>query len=130
MSREPCPCCSGKAFHKCCQPYLQAETRARTVQQLMRSRYSAYALGGHGDYLLHTWHPNTAPDQDAAALSQRSLHWTGLEVHESSQQGNTGIVVFTASYLDAGGFERRHHERSRFVREGGRWLYVNAEPLP
>jgi len=73
-----CPCCSGKRLTQCCGPLLAGQQHARTVKQLMRSRFSAFALGGHGDYLLASWHPSTRPDIDAQTLGQRDTHWIRL----------------------------------------------------
>ncbi|WP_354666094.1 YchJ family metal-binding protein [Klebsiella pneumoniae] len=36
-------------------------------------------------------------------------------------------VEFVARQRDAGGRAHRLHERSRFVREDGRWVYVDGE---
>ena len=56
----PCKCGSSKLFEKCCGRFLSDGQQPRTPEQLMRSRYAAYALGNHGDYLLQTWFPATA----------------------------------------------------------------------
>jgi SEC-C motif-containing protein len=93
----------------------------------MRSRYSAYALGGYGDYLLETWLPSDAMDLSAAALSVRSTTWVGLTVLSKSQQGETGFVEFEAAYLDEAGQRAVHHEKSVFSRVKGRWYYVSEE---
>jgi SEC-C motif-containing protein len=95
----------------------------------MRSRYSAYALAqGTGgappgllDYLMHTWHPSTAP----RPLELGPLKWTGLEVLHHEANGDTGVVEFVAHHK-VGGRAARLHEVSRFVREGGAWLYVEG----
>ena len=63
-SDAPCPCGRGPSYAQCCARWhagpLQGE--APDAETLMRSRYSAYALGLH-DYLLQTWHPDTRPRQ-------------------------------------------------------------------
>jgi SEC-C motif domain protein len=123
---KPCPCSSGKIFAVCCAPYLEGRSNPRTVKQLMRSRYSAFALGGHGDYLLQTWHPRTAPAVSAQDLGRADTLWTGLQIVDSQQRGNQGMVEFRASFLDADGKPDVHHEKSSFVREGGRWFYLSA----
>ncbi len=94
----------------------------------MRSRYSAFALGDAG-YLLATWHPRTRPtDVDL----DPDVRWTGLEVLATtggSPLGAEGTVEFRASYVVA----RRagaQHERSRFLRDGGRWRYLDGVSLP
>lgn len=121
-----CPCCSGKPFKQCCAPFLSG-TNPKTVKQLMRSRYSAFALGGHGEHLLRTWHPTVVPDLSASDLDEITTEWVKLEVLRSGQTGDTGIVEFRASFIDGDGIEKVHHEISRFVREKGLWYYLNGD---
>lgn len=93
----------------------------------MRSRYTAYALGGYGQYLLDTWFPATAKGLDAAELSLVSVRWEKLEVLNKSQRGDEGSVEFKAYYRE--GPEQPlqvMHEHSEFARVGGRWYYVGA----
>ena len=93
----------------------------------MRSRYSAFALG-NTRYLIETWHPRTRPrtlkvDGDA--------HWTGLEVLATiggSPLETEGTVEFRAHYVVAGRTGAQH-ERSRFLREHGRWYYLDGVSL-
>ena len=95
----------------------------------MRSRYSAYALvQGRGtdlpllrEYLIATWHSSTVPER----LELAPMNWTGLEVLHSAERGEAATVEFTAFYKD-NGRAARLHEVSRFVREGGVWLYVDG----
>lgn len=125
--RSVCPCGKGQDFSECCGRFLQGEQRARTPEQLMRSRYSAYALGGYGDYLLHTWFPATAQGLSADQLSQRAVNWQKLEVLSKSQQGDEGTVEFKAYYLPQGSDQLSVlHEFSEFTRIDGRWLYVGG----
>ena len=95
----------------------------------MRSRYTAYALGGYGHYLLQTWFPATSPGVNALTLSIRSHDWCGLEILHKSQQGDNGIVEFKAYYTDTAtpDDDGVMHERSTFVRSNGRWLYIGGE---
>ncbi len=128
--RAICPCGSSKAFAQCCGRFLGGAQQARTPEQLMRSRYTAYALGGCGDYLLRTWFPATARGLTALDLSQRSVDWCGLEVLARSQQGDNGEVEFRAHFraLDADPQSAPEvmHERSTFKRLRGRWYYVGG----
>lgn len=87
----------------------------------MRSRYSAYAVG-LPDYLLATWHPSTAPGD----LELSPLKWLGLEVRHTQVDGEAGVVEFVARCRD-GGRAQRMHELSRFVRENGRWYYIDGQ---
>lgn len=91
----------------------------------MRSRYSAYVLGLI-DYLLATWHASTAPGE----LELAPLKWLGLELLHVEQAGQAGVVEFVARYKE-NGRAGRLHEISRFVREQGRWYYIDGQmPQP
>lgn len=124
---ENCICCSGKLTSNCCGPLLNQTKIAKTPLQLMRSRYCAYALGGHGDYLLATWHPTMTQGLTSADLSIRSVDWLRLEIINKSQQGDNGQVEFKAYFLNAEGQEQMQHEKSVFKRMNGRWFYVGGE---
>ena len=93
----------------------------------MRSRYSAYALGGHGDYLLNTWFAATARGLTAAALSRRSCDWIRLEILAKSQKGDRGFVEFNAWFRRDQGPEQVLREKAVFQRIQGRWFYVGGE---
>lgn len=123
----PCPCGSNKRLPACCGAFHAGTATARTAKQLMRSRYSAFALGGLGDYLLQTWHPTTRPPLSAADMGAADTDWVKLDIVGSHQQGNTATVEFKAYWRDADGHMQLHHEHSRFVRQDGRWFYVDAE---
>ncbi len=90
----------------------------------MRSRYSAFVLK-LGPYLLATWHPDTRPA--TLDLAGDSTQWLGLEVKRHAQDApDTATVEFVARYK-IGGRAHRLHETSRFVRQDGRWFYVDGE---
>ncbi|PCH63628.1 MAG: hypothetical protein COC19_00815 [SAR86 cluster bacterium] len=127
MPSSPCPCTSGKSYTRCCGPLHNRSAVAKTPKQLMRSRYSAYALGGHGDYLLESWHPDSRPRVNAESLSAKTLNWQALKILHTSQSGNDAVVEFEARFTEVDGSAGRHHEVSRFIRLHGKWLYVNAE---
>jgi SEC-C motif-containing protein len=118
-----CVCGSGRAADACCARFHAGEP-APTPEALMRSRYSAFVLDLR-DYLLATWHPTTRP----AALPppEPGLKWLGLEVKRSAlQDADHGTVEFVAR-SKLGGRAHRLHENSRFVRENGRWHYVDGD---
>lgn len=123
----PCPCGSEKSLEDCCAPYINGAAHPKTPGQLMRSRYTAYALGGHGDYLLATWFPATARGLTPEALSKRDREWTRLQIVDKQQRGDQGFVEFKAYYREGDGEEHIMHEKSVFQRSGGRWLYVGGE---
>ncbi|GIF48126.1 SEC-C motif-containing protein [Asanoa ferruginea] len=121
-----CPCGSGLDYDECCGPLHRGEIAAPTAERLMRSRFSAFALG-EVDYLLRTWHSRTRPETLDLDPAQR---WIRLEVLDTAKGGpadQTGVVEFRAIYRQAGHTDELH-ERSRFVREDGAWVYVG--PLP
>lgn len=88
----------------------------------MRSRYAAYAVRDF-DHLVRTWHPRTRPvDVDA----DEGITWDGLEIVNTRAGGSVddeGEVEFRARYR-LGGRRDVLHERSRFARRAGRWVYV------
>ena len=90
----------------------------------MRSRYSAFAYAD-ADYLFRTWHPRTRP---ADVTVDQGITWTGLDVIDTVAGGlddECGEVEFTARFESAGRADSLH-ERSRFERRAGRWLYLDA----
>lgn len=126
-TQSTCICKAGRDFVDCCDPFLNQGKIAETPEQLMRSRYAAYALGGYGEYLLSTWLPENSQGLDALSLSVRSIKWTGLEVISHSEKGDLGWVEFKASYIGEQGVFGVHHEKSTFLRQLGKWLYVSGE---
>ena len=121
---QPCPCGSTRALGACCGPYLDGETPAPTAEALMRSRYSAFVLDRRG-YLLQSWHPSTRPLSIDAPLPGR--RYLGLEVKRALQTGDDSAVVDFVARSKLAGRAQRLHETSRFVREGGRWFYLDGE---
>lgn len=118
-----CPCGRALPYADCCGRCHGGEP-ATTPEALMRSRYSAFVLD-RIDYLLLTWHPDTRPPELEA--NPPGLKWLGLEVKATAlQDADHGTVEFVAR-SKLGGRAQRLHEVSRFVREGGRWLYVDGK---
>ena len=91
----------------------------------MRSRYSAF-VHDLTDYLLTTWHPSTQPSELEA--SPPGLRWLGLDVRQHSVQDDDHATVEFVARSKLGGRAQRLHEVSRFVREQGRWFYVDGDP--
>lgn len=118
-----CPCGSGLVLGECCGPLLDGRP-APTAEALMRSRFTAFAVGD-ATYLRATWHASTRPrtlDLD------EGVAWRSLEIRSTGAGGpfdDAGVVEFVARYRD-GGVRGALHETSRFVREAGRWLYVDG----
>jgi SEC-C motif-containing protein len=119
-----CPCGTEKPYAACCGALHDGRATAATAEQLMRSRYSAFAMNDAA-YLLRTWHSSTRP---ARLDLDRRIRWTGLEIVGTT--GGTafnpdGTVEFIAHYTESGHAESLR-ENSSFVREDGNWAYVSA----
>jgi SEC-C motif-containing protein len=120
-----CPCGSGDPYETCCRPLHDNRVQASTAEQLMRSRFSAYAVGRF-DHVFRTWHPRTRPDEVTAPPG---LSWTGLTItsNQAGQPGDDhGVVEFEAAFRTAAG-PGVQRERSRFTRRAGRWVYLDGD---
>lgn len=121
---DACPC-GGGDYAQCCGPF-HSGTAAPTAEALMRSRYSAF-VRGDAAYLIASWHPSTRPASLQLDSGQR---WLGLEVKRHEITGaDSALVEFVARSRQGGGRAQRLHEISRFVREEGRWFYVDGDLL-
>jgi SEC-C motif-containing protein len=115
-----CPC-GGKAYQTCCARFIEGREIPSTAEELMRSRYTAYTRNDD-DYLHQTWHASTRPSEK---ITQEDLKWVSLEVKNHEPGGDAATVEFVARGKH-GGRAFRLHEASRFVREDGRWYYVDG----
>jgi len=123
-SKLPCPCGSGSLYKACCGPFISGQAKPATAEALMRSRYCAYTLL-ENDYLRRTWHPKSCPSN---LQTDPDARWLGLAIKATvagSEHDQNGEVEFVARFKVAGrGF--RLHERSRFQRLHGDWVYVDG----
>jgi SEC-C motif-containing protein len=127
-AESACPCGSGKPYASCCGPCLEGARPARDAEALMRSRYAAFVLG-NAPYLLATWHPDTRPPR-LDLNEEPPPRWLGLQVKRHEVLGpDQARVEFVARYK-VGSRAFRLHETSRFVRQDGRWYYVEGEMHP
>jgi SEC-C motif domain protein len=126
---EACPCgrrdARGRAliYADCCGRYLDHDTPAPDAESLMRSRYCAFVLERTG-YLQSSWHASTRPADLTLEPGQK---WLGLEVkrHRVIDADHAEVEFVARSRVAGRGI--RLHESSRFVREGGRWYYVDDD---
>jgi SEC-C motif-containing protein len=126
-SNAPCPCHSGKKYKQCCQPYHKGILPSDAVR-LMRSRYSAYALG-LAEYIMATTHPNNPDCTEDTKMWRQSIlsfsestRFLRLTINEFIDGEGEAFVTFEA-ILDGGILK----EKSRFIKEGGKWLYESGE---
>lgn len=120
-----CACCSQKQFKDCCEPFITGKQLPSTPVALMRSRYTAYSQA-LVDYIGDTMCGPAAQgfNKDEIAHWAHHIIWQGLDVRNSSENGNEGVVEFVASYEQEG---RVNHiaEKSLFRRIRGKWFYVD-----
>jgi SEC-C motif-containing protein len=125
-----CACGKGASIEVCCGPLHRGERAPATAEELMRSRYAAYATGAV-DYVVDTHDPATAGevDRDATRKWSSEAEWLGLDIVSTAAGGaddQTGEVEFIARYR-MNGIDTAHHERSKFRRIDGRWFYVDGD---
>ncbi|MDR2369891.1 MAG: YchJ family protein [Treponema sp.] len=128
-----CYCGSGRPYGECCGPYISGEKLPPTAEALMRSRYSAYAEHAV-DYIIDTC---IRSEKDGIDIKQtrdwsEKSTWLGLTIISTEKGGpedNEGSVEFKAVY-ERDGLRDVHHERGRFKKSGGRWLYDNGDIIP
>ena len=126
---SPCPCRTGTkdviSFGECCHPYLCGETLPTTAEALMRSRYSAYAIGDL-EYIKRTWHPDTLPVDLRLVPDQVWIDLKITRIEAGDAADSTGIVEFIAK-SKRNGRARRMHEISAFSKLNNRWFYVRGD---
>lgn len=118
-----CICGSDKEFLECCEPIIVKKQKAKTAEELMRSRYSAYVMA-NGSYLVHSAAKANRYADDIALIEEfsNSVEWLKLDILEVQENQ----VEFKAYYRDSEGIKVLH-ERSRFIQEDGEWKYSDGE---
>lgn len=128
---KKCYCSSDKSFAECCEPFLLGKAKPLTAEQLMRSRYSAFATA-NVEYILKTIQSAKRKlyIPDAILDWAKSSTWQKLEIvstHKGMEKDFNGIVEFKAYFLNSEGKEEIHHEKSIFVKELGKWFFVDGD---
>ena len=122
-----CPCCSQKSYDNCCKPFHTKEKFPATAEELMRSRFSAFAIP-NGEYLMETTLPSKRKLHNSKDLQEwgEQNSWTKLEIVKTSGKN---LVEFKAHYNDENGIPQTHHEISLFEKLNNRWYYVSGKFL-
>lgn len=127
-----CPCGLGASLETCCGPFIDGKKLPRTAEELMRSRYTAFALHKI-DYIMDTHHPDTVAQVDRKNTEQWSqqAEWLGFEllgIENGQAQDSEGMVEFVARYkIKSTTLE--HRERAQFKKKGKRWLFVDGQEV-
>ena len=120
-----CPCGSKKKYAKCCGQFIKDDNVPLTAEELMRSRFTAYAIKNEA-YLLATWHESTRPSK--LDLENDLTQWVKLDILKmvaGKQSDDKGMVEFSA-YFKVGDKSQALHEKSNFLKENGRWYYIDG----
>lgn len=132
MHKRQCLCHSGKEERECCERFHQGKEFPKTALELMRSRYSAYALG-LVDYIIETTHPDYGAYErdkkkwkDAIVLFSKNTKFQALEIVEVNEGELQAFVTFKADLRQLGK-DASFTERSRFFKANGRWLYADGQ---
>jgi SEC-C motif-containing protein len=127
-----CPCCSDQPYSKCCEPLLKGKSKAKTAEDLLRSRYTAFVVGNI-DYIMATHHSRTVGEVKRNELEEwsRDASWMGLKLLQA--EGGTDLddkatLVFHAQY-ELDGKVQDHFEKSFFEKENGVWKFLDAHGI-
>lgn len=131
LNRESACPCGGYDQHRtwgtCCGPLVEDGLLAETAEQLMRSRYSAFATA-NSEHLWRTWHPRTRPAELGPLGEETWVQLTVMATSQGGPQDNDGTVDFEAQFVQ-GGQRGAVREHSRFTKRAGRWFYVDGDEL-
>ena len=127
---DNCPCASGKPYGECCEPIIKGTRQAATAVELMRARYSAYAVGDV-KFLYNSSGPKVQGEFDEKSTREwsKSATWNGIEVTETERGGEAdadGYVSFIARYT-ANNQACEHRERSYFKKIDGVWRFIDGQ---
>lgn len=132
-----CYCGSARSFTQCCEPIINNIGSATFPEQLMRSRYSAYATK-NAHYIYLTYANESRANQSESDIAQwaNETSWLSLKIinsdnisiDELNQHASTKlpVVTFSVIYVHQGTLYRMT-ESSRFVNESGCWLYLDGD---
>jgi SEC-C motif-containing protein len=129
----PCACGSGRTYRNCCMPFHTNSKAPAEAEELLRARYSAFAYRLPG-FIMRTT-SKTNPDYtddwnrwEADILEFCDLYrFPGMEVlDEKTASPDVSFIQFRANLIYEGalGF---FIERSRFVKERGKWMYASGK---
>jgi len=129
---SPCPCSSGKPYRDCCQPAHKGSLEPERPADVVRARYSAYAIGDV-DFLWRTLHPKHEDRALPEDLARRSLEETskafkypGLTIFSEKVDGASAVVTFRAKVFERGR-DLSFEEASRFELTGHGWRYLSGD---
>ena len=125
-----CPCGSGIPYSDCCEQIISGGRAAKTAEQLMRARYSAY-VNAEMDFIFESTHPEHRQGYDHSGTKEwaENAEWQGLEIISTTKGGcddSVGEVEFIARFVEKGD-QREHHEAGQFKRKEGNWYFTEGQ---
>jgi SEC-C motif-containing protein len=134
--KQLCPCGSELSLTECCLPLIQGKRQARTAEELLRSRYTAFTQSAV-DYILETHHSKTRGDVKREEIEDwsKNSEWRGLkvvQVEAGKAEDTQGTIAFCATYRAKSGEnteEQEHWEQALFEKEGGQWKFLDARGI-
>ncbi len=128
---EKCYCGTGKLYTECCEPFITGKSLPQCAEELLRSRYSAYAVVNM-DYILETTSETQKKlfDVETNKRWAEESTWERLQIVSSKENADEGIcsIEFIAHYSNDG-TEQKHHENAEFKKYGERWFFDGGEAI-
>ncbi len=126
---QNCPCGRPLEYIHCCGKAHQNIINAKTAEDLMRSRYTAFTMA-NGDYLMESHHSMTRKSarKNELVLWAKSVKWLKLEIIKTvdgGEEDSEGIVEFKAHFRE-GKKRKVMHQTGKFLREFGHWVYFDV----
>jgi SEC-C motif-containing protein len=131
MTNE-CPCGSTLEYDECCGAIIHGKREAKTAEELMRSRYTAF-VKVNVEYLMRTQYKAGRSSKDKNKIKRwaQSVQWLDLAIKSvvgGTENDETGVVTFRAFYIEKGEYENLYEE-SQFQKIDGKWMYINGIDL-
>ncbi len=132
-----CHCGKPKDFKECCELVHQDPTNAKTAEDLMRSRYSAFVVNNINHIAKTQKGGATESEKQELKRWATSSTWQGLEViktHKGKDSDTDGVVEFRVTYKDDQKNDQIHHEIAQFEKVSSHWKFkegtiVGLEPI-
>ncbi len=129
-----CPCGSKKEFSSCCLPVIRGDIKASSPEQLMRSRYSAYAEKSP-HYIYNSYAKSSKKNQSIDDISSwaNETVWLHLEINSSSpfeETFTTNQILPTVNFVAYYRHDQKlfkMSENSRFILEDQQWRYMDGD---
>ncbi|MBW4965544.1 SEC-C domain-containing protein [Pseudoalteromonas sp. CR1] len=130
LDNNACLCGSQQNYKNCCEPLLLGDKQADTPEQLMRSRFTAYAQK-NAKYIYQTYASEKQAENPVKEIKEfaTSCRFISLSVIDTNNDGDRGVVEFKANYF----YQNLYcelHERSQFIKEQDQWRYLDGIIFP